>query len=291
MITIPELQTALLDLLYRLNNTNVKPIIGGGFGIYLKRQYILRTGERTLLSEIPEPRSTKDIDLFLRPELLINTVELMPLKTALDDLEYKAKKGAENYQFIKPGPNGAKEGEIIIDLLTGPESSFEGTPVKVDERRARPQPSINLHAHPTNEAQTLEEKPKEIPFSGKLSNGMLYQTKVLLPHPYTFLMMKLYAFRDKSDRKQRKLATYHALDLYTIIATTTEEEWRYALILRDRLQYNPDIKEACNIVSNYFTRLNSLGMLRLRESEYSRDNLQFNDFMSILQELFPSITT
>ena len=31
---------------------------------------------------------------------------------------------------------------------------------------------------------------------------------------------------------QKAHETYHALDLYTILATTTEKEWKYALELR-----------------------------------------------------------
>lgn len=46
-------------------------LIGGGFGIYLKTDHVQRLGIRTLLSEWPEPRSTNDLDLYLRPELLI----------------------------------------------------------------------------------------------------------------------------------------------------------------------------------------------------------------------------
>jgi hypothetical protein len=40
MITMPELQTALLDLLYEVQGTAVKLIIGGGYGIYLKNSYV-----------------------------------------------------------------------------------------------------------------------------------------------------------------------------------------------------------------------------------------------------------
>ncbi len=287
MITIPELQTALLDLLFKLKETNIEPLIGGGFGIHLKRQFILKSGKRTLLSEIPESRSTKDVDLFLRPELLIKQRELIPLRSALKDLDYKIKQGAEKYQFSRRILGGSKENEVIIDILTGPESSFSGTSVKVDNRRVRPQPSIDLHAHPTNEAQTLEESPTDITITGKLSNGKVSKCKALLPHPYTFLILKLHAFRDKLLGQEEKLASYHALDLYSIVATTTEEEWRKALVLRDKYMNNPYIKDARNIVSTYFSTMTKLGMLRLRESEYSRPNLQFEDFISILLELFP----
>ncbi len=39
MITMPDLQTALLDLLHEVQGTDIKLIIGGGFGIYLKTDH------------------------------------------------------------------------------------------------------------------------------------------------------------------------------------------------------------------------------------------------------------
>ena len=94
MITMPSLQSALLDLLHEIQGTEVKLIIGGGYGIYLKNNHVRRMGMETLLQEWPEPRSTNDLDLFLRPELLINSAKLSPLADAIDRLGYKAVQGA-----------------------------------------------------------------------------------------------------------------------------------------------------------------------------------------------------
>jgi len=40
----------------------------------------------------------------------------------------------------------------------------------------------------------------------------------------------------------------------------------------------------------HFSALDRLGMIRLRESAYYRSELQLNEFMSALQELFPVVT-
>jgi hypothetical protein len=45
--------------------------------------------------------------------------------------------------------------------------------------------------------------------------------------------MKLFAFRDRLSDEDKEFGRYHALDLYTIIATTTEKEWELAPKLRD----------------------------------------------------------
>lgn len=94
-MTMTTLKTALLDLLAAVGDPDFRPLIGGGYGIYLKHQQVLNTKSRTLLTERPEARSTNDIDMFLRTELLIDGKRLEPLKAALEKIGYKAVQGAE----------------------------------------------------------------------------------------------------------------------------------------------------------------------------------------------------
>jgi hypothetical protein len=284
---IPDLQTALLDLLHAVEGKDIQLIIGGGFGIYLKTGYIRRLNLRTLFQAWPEPRSTNDLDLFLRPELLIDPGKLKPLAKALASLGYQVVPGAEKYQFVKPGPGGIRAGSIKIDILTGPQSLFVGSKVKTNGRRARPYPSVGLHAHPVDEIPTLEIGLLSISLQGSLSSGDSWKPEVFLPHPYTFLMMKLFAFKDRLDDANKDFGRYHALDLYTILATTTEMEWTQARTIRDQNAEEPYIIEAGNLVSKYFSELNQMGMIRLRESPYFRPELRIDEFMDALKELFP----
>ncbi|MCX5991397.1 MAG: hypothetical protein NTZ04_03580 [Chloroflexi bacterium] len=288
MITIPDLQTALLDLLYEVQGADIRLIIGGGFGIYLKADYVRRLGAPTLFREWPEARSTNDLDLFLRPELLIQSAKLKPLAEAIARLGYKVVRGAEKYQFMKLGPGGAQAGSVKIDILTGPQSRFEGTRVKTDTRRARPDPSVGIHAHPVDEVPTLEEGLLPETLNGKLSSGEPWQAEVFLPQPYTFLMMKLFAFKDRLNDANKEFGRYHALDMYTILATTMETEWKHALELRHQYGDDPYIMEAGRLVLKHFSALDHPGMIRLRESPYYRPGLQLDEFMSALKELFPA---
>ncbi len=290
MIRITDLRTALLDLLQKVNDSEIRLIAGGGFGIYLKTDHVRRSGMRTLLDQWPEPRSTNDLDLFLRPELLIESSKLRPLVSAITDLGYQVVPGAEKYQFVKPGPGGTDVFGVKIDILTGPQSRFQGTRVKVDVRRARPRPSVGIHAHPVDEAVTLEEGLLPIVLTGTLSSDEAWESEIFLPHSYTFSMMKLFAFRDRIYDPNKEFGRYHALDLYSILSTTTEEEWRYALKLRDQHGNQPYVLEAGRLVSEHFSALDRLGMVRLRESTYYRPELQLDEFMSALQELFPVVT-
>lgn len=287
MITIADLQTSLLDLLHEMEGSEIKVIIGGGFGIYLKVVHVAKEGRRTLWREWPEPRSTNDLDLFLRPQLLIESKKLKPLAEAIERLGYQAVAGAEKYQFVKPGAGGADPGSVKIDILTGPQSRFKGTKVRADARRARPHPSIGIHAHPVDEALTLEDGLLPIVLAGALSSGEPSKAEMFLPHPYTFAMMKLFAFRDRVEDAGKDFGRYHALDLYTILATTTEDEWAYALKLRDQNRGQPGMIEAGRLASEYFSGTNRLGTIRLKESPYYRPELRLDEFMSALQELFP----
>ena len=288
MITMPDLQTALLDLLYEVGGADIKLILGGGFGIFLRTDHVRRLGVQTLLREWPEPRSTNDLALYLRPELLMQPSKLKPLAEAIARLGYQVIPGAEKYQFIKPGPGGDLSGSVKIDILTGPQSRFKGTKVKTDGRRARPVPSVGIHAHPVDEAPTLEEGLLSKTLAGKLSSGDPWQAEIFLPHPYTFLMMKLYAFKDRLKDDNKEFGRYHALDLYTILATTMEMEWKQALEFRNQERGDPFTIEAGHLVVEYFSALERLGMIRLRESRYYRPGLQLDEFMSALQELFPA---
>jgi hypothetical protein len=287
MITIPDLKTSLLDLLHEIGGTEIKLIIGGGFGIYLKVDHVQQLGMRTLLQEWPEPRSTNDLDLFLRPELIIESTKLRPLAKAIAKLGYQVVPGAEKYQFVKPGPEGTDAGNIKIDILTGPQTCFRTTRVKADARRARPNPSVGIHAHPVDEAPTLEEGLLPVTLEGELSSRKPWRAEVFLPHPFTFSMMKLFAFRDRLDDANKEFGRYHALDLYAILATTTEAEWGEAFELRNQHGDHLYVLEAGRLVSEHFSALDRLGMIRLRETPYYRRELQLNEFMSALQELFP----
>jgi len=289
MTGLPLLRTELLDLLAELRFSDIPLIIGGGYGIFLKTEHVRRNNFPTILSEWPETRATSDIDLFLRPELLIQPGRLLPLAEAIRRLGYSVIPSAEKYQFVKKGKEGI--GEIKIDILTGPQSRFTGSGIKADNRRVHPNPSVGLHAHPVNEAPTLENHLLAVPLSGMLTNGQQYSGEVYIPHPYTCLMMKLFAFKDRVKDQSKEFGRYHALDLYSIVATTMETEWNMFSAFRGQLNGEPIAQKASEIVAEYFSRPSDPGILRMRESRYFRPNLQIKLFIDILRESFERTVT
>jgi hypothetical protein len=280
------LTTALLDLSHELAGADLKLIIGGGFGIYLKYRELLKTTRTTLLSKWPEPRSTNDLDLFLRAELLTDSRRLVPLVQALKILGYKPVETAKYYQFFKPGPGGGEAGSLKVDILTGPEPTLRRMGIKAKDRRAYPKPKLDLHAHTLDEALTLEEHLQVAIIGGRRGNGEAGHAEVFLPHSFTFIMMKAFALRDRIDDSEKDYGRHHALDLYTTVAMMTEEDWDISLELRRRHRADGKIIEAAELVRQLFGDESSRGVLRLKESKYYRTDFQVKEFIAALRDLF-----
>ena len=100
-------------------------------------------------------------------------------------------------------------------------------------------------------------------------------------------MMKLFAYDDRKDDERSDLGRHHAMDLYRIVAMMDEPE--YAQTRKSaRLHTNDDrVRHAQSIVATDFRTSTSMGVLRLREHAIFREDLQVDDFLSILSELFP----
>ena len=176
---------------------------------------------------------------------------------------------------------------IKIDLLTGPSSSFDGTGLKVDKRRVRPNPSVKVHAHPTDEAITLDEHLQEVKFQiggdGESANKSVY-----LPHPFTYSLMKLFALRDQVAIQHKGFGSHHALDLYSIIAMMTESEWNQAKEMANANAGSEIGREAHRIVFELFNSLTSQGLLVMRANPYCSSQLQLPEFIELIRELFQS---
>jgi hypothetical protein len=82
------LHQSLLDLLRELDGRGVPLTVGGGYGLYLKRAHLARTGQQTLFTELPDVRSTNDIDMFLRAEVLADLPRTKEVADAIKRLGY-----------------------------------------------------------------------------------------------------------------------------------------------------------------------------------------------------------
>jgi hypothetical protein len=282
------LRTSLMDLHSHLRDKGISLLLGGGFGLYLKQLDLLtKQSVRTLLpvEAWPKPRTTNDLDLFVPIELLVTRADMQTIRTTLDELKFEAIQGSEFWQFVLPATN------VKIDLLTGPVTDAMKPLLKMDttdNRRVRPKGDLKLHARYTPEALGIGEHQEAILVQGRLSNGTDYQGTIIIPSPFTYLMMKITAFGDQVDSEKRVFGRHHALDVYRIIAMLNEE--RYALTKEQFKSYanEPSVQHVVALSKELFGSTESPGIMRMREHAFYDTNLDIVAFIDALQDLIDS---
>jgi hypothetical protein len=261
--------------------------------LLLRREWLEASGTPSLITNIPSARATDDFDVILRLEVLSDSDKRTDFRQVLDTLGYVVVKGAEKYQFIKPGTamNGGRD--VKVDLLArAPEANHPN--LRADQRRVRPHQSGSpIHAHVTPEAIAVEDELLVLKLEGKRSNGEITQGAVLLPHPYALLMMKLFAFRDEHQGQKgpgrEAYARKHAGDLFTITAMITSSENDALPIFQGRYQQSPIAREAAGIVQRFFDAPASPGVARVREQLGAVEPSDIELFLGVLRETFPPI--
>ena len=286
MNALAPLVTTLLDLAYNLRETRVPLTVGGGFGLYLRQEHLGQLGERTLLEQLPEPRATNDIDIFLRVDVLASLATMQQFAQALDSLGFEVVEKAKYFQWQRRLVIADVEQEVKVDLLVGPLGEHQGQ-LKIDKfPRVRPRGTLLLHAYCTEEAIAIDQESEKLSVRGFRSDGIEYATDVFIPRPFTYLMMKLYAFDDRKGDQRKDEGRHHAMDLYRIVAMMTEPEYQRTLALGQKYADDSRVARARTIAASSFGTLTSLGALRFREHRLYRDDLQTAEFLSILQEVF-----
>jgi hypothetical protein len=279
--------SSLLELLRQLDACGIPLTIGGGFGLYLKRLYLERTGERTLFSALPAVRSTNDIDMFLHADVLADFARTKLVADAINRLGYTPVEEAKFLQWKRSVVIAGTAKEVKIDVLVGPFGPYRDR-LKVSSARARPKGKIEFHAHPVEEALHLEDQPIGVPVDGLTPDGRSYRGTVFVPEAFPYLMMKLHAFSDRKGDVNKDLGRHHALDVYTIVGMMTEGEFERAKTLSEEDRNDPQVQRARAIVGEDFSSLTAPGLLRLREHPLSRDDFMTQDLVSVLAELFPA---
>jgi hypothetical protein len=285
MAWMDPLTTNLLDLLYELREHSMPLTIGGGFGLYLKRMHIDQTGERTLFSQLPMPRATNDLDLFVRADVLCDLESMKTVASALHNLGYEAVEEAKYMQWEKKIDLHGQARMIKVDLLVGPLGEFRDR-LHIKAPRVRPLGEIQLHAHVVEEAVNIDQSPLTLTISGSRSNGESWEAEIHLPQAFTYLMMKLFAFHDRKDDENKDLGRHHALDLYSIVAMQVESEYQESKRLGNLYGNDRHIQVAREIISSDFSQPTSIGIIRMREHPLFRPDFPISDFMAVLKEIF-----
>jgi hypothetical protein len=278
------LRTSLLDLLHALGNDANGLLLGGGYGLYLKQLHLADSGVRTLIgAELwPAPRATQDLDLMLSAELVADARSMTVLRAALDKLDYQVIKGSEYLQFVRII---TATQFVKIDLLTAQLDVLKNFPaIDADSRRARPTTADRpkLHAHPTDGALTLTEAPLVIQITGALSNGQALVAPVTIPDPFSYLLMKLTAYRDRRNDPDKDLGRHHALDVFRIVAMLTEPERDQVQANLRRFASDAQVRSCVDLVRLDFATATAPGVLAMREHPLWQNDQQLTVFLETI---------
>ena len=220
-------------------------ILSGGFGLRLKQYYLNRRkaeagGQQiTLMSELPETRATLDLDLFLNVNIWVEIEKAHALSKALQDtVNYKTL--TYSWQFRKPMMGG--QGRFAkLDMLS--RQPLPEEPVKVKDKNPKQvgrQMGTGISGRLTPEAFAIDDSPLSLEF---VSDGQQYS--ILVPHPYSWLNMKVRAaydwLREQQGLIEPKLTTQgdhirlkHVYDVYVLTAMLTQAERAEAAALAEK---------------------------------------------------------
>jgi hypothetical protein len=104
-----------------------------------------------------------------------------------------------------------------------------------------------------------------------------------VPQAFSYLLMKLTAFRDRLDDSDKQLGRHHALDIYRIIGLMTREEDAHVRELSRRFSDHAAVAEARRIAKACFHDPVGIGCLRIREHPLAAPALEINRFVEELQ--------
>ncbi len=279
---VDPLREELRALARDLQRHDISLIVGGGYGLVLRAEMMAGSASRTLIPDLPGARSTEDLDIFLQAEVISSSGKTGPIREALDRRGYEPV--VKHFQFEREVDYMSRTRKVKVDFLAAPVPAELSTNVKADSVRVRPRDGKGLHAHLTPEALTVEESTIAIDIGEDGERLTVY-----LPHPFSYLLLKLHALRDRLDDEDTDYGRHHAFDLYSTIATMTEQEWEESARIKDKYRGAQQVVEARRIVRDLFADRRATGALRLQEHarstgyDLSRERLEL--FLDSLQEL------
>lgn len=248
----------LAELAQPLNKIGIKPLICGGLGVYLSL-YKRQNEARKML------RATRDIDLMLTEQDVSEAAKRNAIANIITgELKYEVREGCEHFRF-------QKENSQQLDILTPP---IDGIKVQGDRSRLV---KSKLHGHIASEACFIEEDLRTISSSEILSGDLIDSFEVLLPSPTNLLILKLFAFDDRSNKDDTEHAQTHALDIYLIIAMLTQRsDYLEGQKFLSRHRDSEIIQRAQSIVDSKFSSVDKLGWQLVLEASsfYTEKNVR-----------------
>jgi hypothetical protein len=227
------------ELTEALHRIGLRPVIGGGLGIYL-----------LFWDRSQMVRATQDIDLMITPSQAgERAVREAMAQTIVEELRYVAREDGRCFRFTK---EPAQQLDILTPSIAG--VATEGGRVKLVRTK--------LHGRLTPEACFVEEDLRTVDLSllmpGPSQAGRLL---VSVPSPTNMLILKLFAFedRDSDPRKDEERAQAHAYDLYVITTLAQLSDLREGRRFLYQHRASEVIRKARDIVVTKFLTLDCSG--------------------------------
>ncbi|MEZ4448754.1 MAG: hypothetical protein R3B09_04675 [Nannocystaceae bacterium] len=230
MANLP-IEPYLIELVRHADARGLPLILAGGLGIYLKRRAVARLveerGRRTLLA-LPEARATSDIDAFMQIEawLRLPADGIARFRALLEELGYRSR--LDYLQFTRPVDGLDSSRDVKLDLHARVPQEGERAHLKYDKVRVgrRDAKGTPLHGRTTPEAFAIDVGLQSLPLVGVDPEGLPFEGRVAIPHPFSFLCMKLKAALDHERATAKKpRGEKHAFDVYLLTAMLDEAEY------------------------------------------------------------------
>lgn len=257
-MTNDHLLSALRDLARLLATEGIRVTVGGGYGLLLRATRRSQVEGRTRLSERLPQRGTEDIDYFLDAGIVTSPERMSAIRAALDRLGYQPI--VKFMQFAMPRRAEGMSATVKIDLLAGPVAESDAALVHIKDMRVRPVNGQGLHAYLTPEAFSLAEGRQDVDI-GEGDESIV----VSVLHPFTYFILKLFALRDRLARATDTKQRYHALDLFAVWASLTEDEWNQVRAFSREYSGERCMQEAQSICRELFCDGTARGVIALRE--------------------------
>jgi len=282
-----HLISALIELANLLEKQSIPLIIGGGLSLYL-RSFLHQKIRSPRYPKRVVQRSTKDIDIFLTSDLIVDSEKIEILRDALASLDYKPK--TKYFQFTKDISLGNSAREVTIDILSAPPRDEDALKTKISKPRIKLVEVYNFHAYLVNEAKGINFGPIAIESVDVSSIGTKI-SNIFIPSGFNYIILKLHAFRDRFEDESVDLGRHHAYDIFSIVTDMDKSDWDNAaahIIAEKESDY---IQSSIGIINKFFCTPTSLGIIRLQENQIFRNNnSEFSsyipEFISDLKSLF-----
>jgi hypothetical protein len=271
----------------KFEEKNLTLIVGGGYGLQIRSQWVKENNLTTSFEEIPMARTSNDIDVFLHLEILTSPEKHETIRAIMEELNYVPRPDARNFQFVHRDEVEEDLGRRPkIDLLAeNPEDVDE---VKLDPPRARSKnASDTIHGRFVEEAINIDQNLRQIPVSFEDMKAPVH-----LPHPIHYGVLKLFATRDhlEDPDSDAEFQQYHAFDLFMILGLTTEEDWDNRNQVLNSLEGTKQLQKTRSIIEDNFSSESDRGTLALKEfiaeNRPAIPDEYIEEFLTDLKELY-----